>query len=167
MRISTLILILCLLGSGYYLYTQHQTIARLQGEVGRLQAELQKAQPASDTGVRIIPDTKEASAGKVICPWCKGEGRIMVRREKGTDDMVACVVCGSLGCTTRVMPPNAKQCPDCYGMGYRAYSGKEQRYIDPGAEVDSETGRLTRKTCKRCSGSGYLVIPPPTGSSQR
>ena len=139
MFMKTLFILIILLACGGYGWKFYQDT---QAEIQGLEAQVREKSP------KVIPT-------HILCPTCKGEGRLSYVNTSGRNKIYACKVCGSRGYNTLVsVPPKAHHCPDCKAMG------RIERWVSRGG-----VKRVDATRCARCVGQGWIL--PRSGSGDK
>jgi len=173
------LLIILLMGGAAFLYVRHQreeneklkaSLAEMADSLPESErARLFASKPLLET---IIPRSSNSATIRqnVICPQCKAEGSIMVRRKISgtiTDTKVMCGLCMGAGKRAFEMPARSEVCPDCGGMGKRVLiqrGGGNTTTPDQGRMSGMAQGGFqnlspTSTSCVRCLSKGYFIRP--------
>ena len=104
---------------------------------------------------------------RILCPNCKGEGGVMVRKLNGgqiEDVRVMCNLCLGRGRRDLTVPRTGEVCRDCEGMGKRLVvqqiAGRNttrKNALGPQFETLETAPEAT--SCSRCLGRGYYLKP--------
>lgn len=121
------------------------------------------------------PPANNVNRHNIICPQCRGEGAVMVRRfttGSVTDVKTMCALCMGRGKREFEIPPNYEICGDCGGMGKRLVRGigsgtrstsLRRRPLSLEEERDQFDGFAERAptstSCPRCLGRGAIYRP--------
>jgi len=173
-----LLALLILFGAGgYYIYTIRQENAKMKEQMDKMAESLPEEERARLYGAKpLLEERLPGATGRmvhkrVVCPQCKGEGAVMVRRTVNasvTDVKTMCALCMGAGKREFDMPSKSEICPDCGGMGKRAiYSAAARQGHRLGnASLDANDIRSgfqqqapTSTSCPRCLGRGAIERP--------
>lgn len=149
------LLILC----GYFAYRDYrgrEQIRALEKSCAELQRKLEEAQPSlSQDGqdsvtpvpashTSTLPGARPSGAVHATCPVCRGEGKLMARRQDGRDIPYPCPICLGTGSRDVEVPAGHVLCPDCRGMGRVE------------AQAARRPGRVYATACRRCIATGVV-----------
>ncbi len=174
---KTLIAFLILAGlAAYYGNELRKENAQLKAQVSELaekipeeeKAQLFAAKPLWETKVPQSTAKPMTKHNRILCPQCKGEGAVMVRR--GTNDVkMMCGLCMGAGKREFDMPSRDEVCPDCGGMGKRIVlhtvaprsgGSLSQQSLDGSSPSGGFAKQApTSTSCPRCLGKGHINRP--------
>ncbi len=142
MRITEVVLVAALGGGAYYLWQEHKAAVTPAGSQPQPESP---SRPSSSPGASAPAKSSVASSpsapARLTCYACKGEGRLMLRKEgrrRGADSSYMCPVCRGSG--FRSIESSGPVCKDCGGMGFCLY------HPDYGTVTVEEMGLYARDT---------------------